>query len=37
MQGVEIEFNGTSLAPITINGVTYTLDLENREILRSDG
>ena len=34
---VEIEFNGTSLVPITINGVTYTLDLENREILRSDG
>ncbi len=31
---VVIEFNGTHLVPITINGETYTLNLETREIIR---
>ena len=30
---VVIEFNGTNLVPITINGRTFTLDLETREII----
>lgn len=30
---VVIEFNGTNLVPITINGRTLTLDLETREII----
>jgi hypothetical protein len=30
---VVIEFNGTQFVPITINGVTYTLDLETRQIV----
>jgi len=32
---VMIEFNGTHLVPITINGVTHTLDLETRRIVES--
>lgn len=33
---VVIEFNGTQFVPITINGETYTLNLETREIIRPE-
>jgi hypothetical protein len=31
---VLVEFNGTHLVPITVNGETFTLNLETREIIR---
>jgi len=31
---VTITFNGTQLVPITVNGTTYTFDLETRRIVR---
>ena len=34
MRTVLVEFNGTHLVPITVNGETFTLNLETREIIR---
>jgi len=34
MRTVLVEFNGTHLVPITVNGELFTLNLETREIIR---